>query len=1366
MSTNLNILFSKSAKSKNIFQTQNVSTPSIQNPIQLKSDNKPISSFFSLLNKVLKGAECIKRIFSSGLSEQPIPPQNQLKESTLSNSSNIQLEPTKIIPQQTQTIAKGDLDKDKKEELSQLPIVLTGSSLVKNEFLNNKIKIDCDLQSLPPSSISQNKSTNKMFQDTPSPLPMLNLPTQIDSKIRDEEYPKESSSKVDLNISLASLSHKSSDLKINRENKYPILKDAISKGSEIKLKDDKNNVSSPVRESLDIFSPSIPQSNVHQKIIQDKQPSILLTNYTTQMGLKIKDEKNITNNPFKDFLNISSLSAEKNSPIPNINQSKSLSAPFVENAPQSDLKGSVEKIVQNSSPSELREKPAPQVNLKIICEENTKNTFAQSNSNLSTQSIPQNNTHTMIPQERPNNIKMDYLNLPVELTTRGQKDVTDNLVKADLNLSASSLSKKISYPKIVEDNTPLTQTNKFVPQVDLKIKNIENNSVKTSSELSTLSFSQANSHPEIAIDKLPPSNVDRLIPQINLKVKDEKNGTNNAIKIALGLYSPSISQDDLNPKVVQNISNAIPMNISPSQIDSKISVAQASHLESSSVVQASRLQSSKDDKTVVYNSAIKFSNSPPTVFEASKEIVLPQSVKYDLDVKGLPLSISSQENSRIIPQNDGLNKLTNVLNFKEIRITSSPVKNFSDLSFNTGMPEKTDKFIKINERTPYPVKENGLGYERTKSSSSDSVNLKSIRGEGILEEPLRKSDIHPPTVQSESSNLKKDIKINVKPVSEELKVSNSTNIKEQPSEVFATDKKNKIREIKVRGSQNNVGVERRELRSIPQNDLKSGDENKTFVSQHNISKQGEPSVIKFEAQNNFQLNNVRLGKTKNEKLSENFERFIKFDKNTEVSPIIKRATSGSKVEVKNQEFGVIKKGDKVNPQPESSEANKITKIAQKDVKPKDVVPQRIYANEEILDNNGRFPIYEIKNQKVEIENKGNTPNLKSDLSLPNETPKISQQENLKSDKAITLKQDLFSQKKSFDGKFESSAKTQPISEKERVTTAKIIPAQNTIPADAGKTSSVAGKISPVAERIIDKQKAIILGEKTESDFRVAEDSSGIKLQLKNADQRSALQPSIKEPGEIIKGAKSTPTVDKTYLADIKFNRNNVSDVKLTQNITANLNKVSNHIIEEPKNISLKPKLNKEKLEGVIKEKIEGGELVKNSVTKNSNQNFTNQANSILIPNIREIFEQIISKIQENINLVHSVRKIEIYLEPKDLGKVDIGLSIDEKGQIKALFNVDSIKTCDLIRQNLIDLKQSLLNQGIIFDSLDVNLNPNSNSAQANHHSNQNLKNHFVFSESAADSFSNSSFKPNQTTPGNVGEFQSQFYTDGGIHIII
>lgn len=106
------------------------------------------------------------------------------------------------------------------------------------------------------------------------------------------------------------------------------------------------------------------------------------------------------------------------------------------------------------------------------------------------------------------------------------------------------------------------------------------------------------------------------------------------------------------------------------------------------------------------------------------------------------------------------------------------------------------------------------------------------------------------------------------------------------------------------------------------------------------------------------------------------------------------------------------------------------------------------------------------------------------------------------------------------------------------------------------------------------------------------------------------------------------------------------------------------------------------------------------VTGNLDQQRSELVSELPRPKIEEILRQVVNHVRLRVGNGHS--EIRIHLKPEFLGQLKIAVQI-EGGLIAASFTAENLQVKQLLEANLPLLKQSLEEQGLRFDRLDVSL---------------------------------------------------------------
>ncbi len=139
-----------------------------------------------------------------------------------------------------------------------------------------------------------------------------------------------------------------------------------------------------------------------------------------------------------------------------------------------------------------------------------------------------------------------------------------------------------------------------------------------------------------------------------------------------------------------------------------------------------------------------------------------------------------------------------------------------------------------------------------------------------------------------------------------------------------------------------------------------------------------------------------------------------------------------------------------------------------------------------------------------------------------------------------------------------------------------------------------------------------------------------------------------------------------------------------------------------------------------------------------------------VPNIRNIADQILEQIK--INLTSDLKSLEIQLTPEHLGKVNVEIR-DNDGVITAKFRTENQISKEAIESNMVQFKETLKEQGLKIDSVEVTVsdfsfNKDKDAEKNGNDRNENKnKRHFTLDEI------------NEKVDGN--DLRSQSYIDDG-----
>jgi len=107
------------------------------------------------------------------------------------------------------------------------------------------------------------------------------------------------------------------------------------------------------------------------------------------------------------------------------------------------------------------------------------------------------------------------------------------------------------------------------------------------------------------------------------------------------------------------------------------------------------------------------------------------------------------------------------------------------------------------------------------------------------------------------------------------------------------------------------------------------------------------------------------------------------------------------------------------------------------------------------------------------------------------------------------------------------------------------------------------------------------------------------------------------------------------------------------------------------------------------------------------QNLTKAAEEIseitgqkdIVQMIREIADQILEKVKVSVNA--NTTSLEIVLTPEELGKVNLTVSAEQDGTMKASFVTENELAREAIERNLVQFKEALQEQGLKVDTIEV-----------------------------------------------------------------
>jgi flagellar hook-length control protein FliK len=114
-----------------------------------------------------------------------------------------------------------------------------------------------------------------------------------------------------------------------------------------------------------------------------------------------------------------------------------------------------------------------------------------------------------------------------------------------------------------------------------------------------------------------------------------------------------------------------------------------------------------------------------------------------------------------------------------------------------------------------------------------------------------------------------------------------------------------------------------------------------------------------------------------------------------------------------------------------------------------------------------------------------------------------------------------------------------------------------------------------------------------------------------------------------------------------------------------------------------------------------------SFTEHFIQNLQNAAQEIgelsgrkdIVQMIREVADQILEKIK--VSVTSETTSLEIVLTPEELGKVNLTVSADADGMMKAKFVTENELAREAIERNLVQFKEMLQEQGLKVDTIEV-----------------------------------------------------------------
>jgi len=89
----------------------------------------------------------------------------------------------------------------------------------------------------------------------------------------------------------------------------------------------------------------------------------------------------------------------------------------------------------------------------------------------------------------------------------------------------------------------------------------------------------------------------------------------------------------------------------------------------------------------------------------------------------------------------------------------------------------------------------------------------------------------------------------------------------------------------------------------------------------------------------------------------------------------------------------------------------------------------------------------------------------------------------------------------------------------------------------------------------------------------------------------------------------------------------------------------------------------------------------------------------IVQMIREIADQILEKVKISVNA--TTTSLEIVLTPEELGKVNLTVSAEQDGTMKAKFVTENELAREAIERNLVQFKETLQEQGLKVDTIEV-----------------------------------------------------------------
>ena len=89
----------------------------------------------------------------------------------------------------------------------------------------------------------------------------------------------------------------------------------------------------------------------------------------------------------------------------------------------------------------------------------------------------------------------------------------------------------------------------------------------------------------------------------------------------------------------------------------------------------------------------------------------------------------------------------------------------------------------------------------------------------------------------------------------------------------------------------------------------------------------------------------------------------------------------------------------------------------------------------------------------------------------------------------------------------------------------------------------------------------------------------------------------------------------------------------------------------------------------------------------------------IVQMIREIADQILEKVK--VSVTPETTSLEIVLTPEELGRVNLTVSAEQDGTLKAKFVTENELAREAIERNLVQFKEMLTEQGLKVDSIEV-----------------------------------------------------------------